>query len=106
MKYQRQRDVLEVAECIGGAWRWTEQMEQMELEVNRVSTHQRQSEQSELVRTCQGLLLLHVGPNGDGSGVRNITSYIREDEANGVKDWPFRRTTFPSEFLLHFPSVI
>jgi hypothetical protein len=52
MKHQMQRDVSEVAECIRGAWRWMEQMEQMELEVNRVSTHQRQSEQLELVRTC------------------------------------------------------
>jgi hypothetical protein len=32
---------LEAEGCIRGAQRWMEQMEQMELEVNRVSTHQR-----------------------------------------------------------------
>jgi hypothetical protein len=62
MKHQRQRDVSEAAECIGSAWRWTEQTEQMEqtkqmeqteLELNRVSTYQRWSEQLELVRTHQ-----------------------------------------------------
>jgi hypothetical protein len=44
MKHWRQRDTSEAAECIEGAQRCTEQTEQTELEVNRVSTHQRQSE--------------------------------------------------------------
>jgi hypothetical protein len=75
---------LEAAECIGGAWR---QMEQTEgraggeqsintLEVVRaVRTCQNLSGQDE---TCLGLLLLHVGPNGDRFGVRhlwNITTF-------------------------------
>jgi hypothetical protein len=62
MKHQRWRDALEAD---GGGW---SRQNLLEVEVNRVSTHWRQSEQSELVRTCQELLLLHVGPNGDGFG--------------------------------------
>jgi hypothetical protein len=95
-EHQRWRDALEVehwrqnigggvseVEGIGGAQRW------MELTVLTENTKcWRQSKQSELVRTCQnlsgqdgtclGLLLLHVGPNGDGFGGQAFMEHYNE----------------------------
>jgi hypothetical protein len=74
MKYWRRRDALEVAECIGGAQRWTELMElmeQMELEGN--TKCQRQLKWSELITDGWNLFgvasfLLHVGFSDDRFG--------------------------------------
>jgi hypothetical protein len=72
-EHQRQRNASEVAACIGGIG----MHRKMEPTVN--TKCRRQSKRSELCQnllgqdgTCLGLLLLHVGLNGEDLGVRHL----------------------------------